>query len=353
MSQITQKFITNNAINGTKFRLDNTEMLRARNAANSADINFFRLTSGDKMEFQVLPEALSTLPIPTSAKQFATIEYITNYVQGKVDAKDAVNVLADTNFALTGSTTLTIDSLTVLNGWRVALTGQTTASQNGIYDATIAGANWTLVRSADFDQLNDASGNEVTQGAYFMVIQGTVYSGYEVILTTANPIVIGTTNLTFAKYPTAAAITGGDMIVKSGNDLAVDLLTNGGLVSSNPGNPAGQLQIKILSTTESLQTVKVDASGNVVAKKFKKSLVTLASGDITNQYVDLSDVAADSSVRFQPLGAGEQAESVDFSVNYTGGTSSKTRITFSGGLATAGVSALASGDQLAIYYGAY
>lgn len=354
MSQIKTKFIEDNAVTGAKTRLANNETLRARNAAGTSDINILKVTGSDVVELQQLPQALSSLGIPTLDKQFATIEYIKNYVQGKTDAKDAVNVLADTNIALTGSTTLVIDGITVLNNSRVALTNQTTPSQNGVYDAAIAGANWTLTRSSDFDQVQDAAATEVTTGAYFVVVGGTVYANYEVILTTTGTIVIGTTALTFAKVPTTASLTGGDMIVKSGNDFAVDLATNGGLESSNPGNQAGQLRVKTATgTVEKDRTVQMDGSGNVSAKKSKKTVFTLASQDITNQYVDLADVAGDSSVTLAVAGGGAQLEATDYTVNYTGGTSSKTRITFAGGLATGGVSALAAGDVIVANYTAF
>lgn len=354
MSQIKTKFIEDNAVTGAKARLANNESLRARNAANSADVSLFKLTTGDAFELQFLPQAATGLSIPTSDKQFATIEYIKNWVQSKQDPKNAVNVLANSNIALTGSTTLTIDGFTVLNGWRVLLTAQTTGSQNGIYDAAISGANWTLTRSSDFDQVADASGTEVTSGAYTVVIAGTVYANYEAILNTADPITIGTTSLSFALVPTTAALTAGDMLIRAGSDFAVDLATNGGLESTNPGNAAGQLRVKTATgTAEKDRTAQIDGSGNVTAKKSKISTVTLASQDITNQYVDLADVAGDSSVRLMVVGGGAQIEGDDFTVNYTGGTSSKTRVTFAGGLATAGVSALAAGDKIQVAYTAF
>lgn len=354
MTQLTSKFIANDAANSAKMRLDNNAGLRARNNANSADITLFKLTTGDVFEAQVQPFAASGLAIPTADKAYATIEYIKNYVQGKQDAKDAVNVLADVNVPLTGSTTLVVDGITVLNLMRVALTNQTTGSQNGIYDAAIAGANWTLTRSTDFDQLTDAGGTEVTPGAYFVVIQGTVYANYEVIVNNTAAITVGTTTITFAKIPTPAALTGGDMIVKTANDFAVDLAANGGLESTNPGNAAGQLRVKTnTGATEKDRTAQLDGSGNVTAKKSKKATFTLAAQDITNQYVDLADVAADSSVLFTVAGAPQQHETTDYTVNYTGGASSKTRITFAGGLATAGASALAAGDIVNVAYTAF
>lgn len=50
MSQLKRKFIEDNAVNGAKIRLDNNEMLRGRNAANSADVDILRITTADQLE---------------------------------------------------------------------------------------------------------------------------------------------------------------------------------------------------------------------------------------------------------------------------------------------------------------
>lgn len=371
MTQFVTKFIADNAITDTKIALTNNGNLRARNAANTAYVNLLKLTAADLLEFQTAPYVLSSLPIPTGDKQLATIEYIKNYVLGKTDAKDAAQYLADTNVSgtftagtsttgatLVSSSALTVDGTTfgasdVTTPFkRIALTGQTTGFQNGVFDLTAAGASsFTLTRSSDFSTVNNASGTQVTSGAYFRIVSGTVYAGYEVLLTTPDPITIDTTVLTFARYPTTASLTGGDMITRTGNDFTIDLATNGGLESTNAGNAAGQLRVKTATgALEKDRTIQLDGSGNVTAKKSKLYTSTLSSTDITNQYVDLPDVAGDLSIIFTVVGGGIQTPTADYSVNYTGGASSKTRITFAGGLATGGVSALAAGDIVYVYY---
>lgn len=350
MTQYTTKFIADNAITGAKLRFANNETARARNAAGSADIDLFKLTTSDVWEFQRHPQAAAALAIPSAPKEYATIEYITNYIAGKSDPKDAVNLLADTNVTLTGTTPLTIDSTTAANGFRVALTGQSTGSQNGVYDVSISGGNYTLTRSSDFDQIADASGKEVTSGAYFKVISGTVYSGWEAILTTADPITIDTTALTFALSPTVQALTAGDMLKKVGNDFSIDLATLSGLESTSAGSQSGQLRVKVdTAALEKDQSTRRDpVTGAVMAKKPFKATFTLTATDVTNQYVDLAVVASQDSVNFWVAGGGVQNETDDYTINYTGGTSSKTRVTFAGGLANGGVSALVSGDKLTI-----
>lgn len=350
MSQIVKKFIGDNQVDGVKFRGIVGQYLRWRNNANTGDVNVLRVRSDDVAEFGVLPEADPSLPVPSSSKQFATIEYIENVIQGKQDAKDAVNVLADADLALTGSTPLVIDGITVTNGMRIGLVGQTTASANGIYVAAVTGPTYTLTRATDAD--SDA---EVTTGLFFKVVSGTVYAGYECILTTADPITVGTTALTFAKYPSTISITAGDMLGKSGNDLFVDLAPNGGLRSTNAGNPSGQLAVKVdTALLEKDQSTRVDSTTGAVVAKFPfREVFTLTSTDITNGYLDLQRVASTNSVDLKPAGAGSQVESIDFTINYTGGASSKTRVTFAGGLAIGGVSALVSGEVVVIDYEAF
>jgi len=58
---------------------------------------------------------------------------------------------------------------------------------------------------------------------------------------------------------------------------------------------------------------------------------TLSGTDITNGYIDLTQVALTDSITFIYYGSGlVSREGTDYTVSYTGGVSSKTRITFSG-----------------------
>lgn len=348
MTQITKKFIGNDQVDDTKIKLNNNAGLRARNAANSADVVLLKLSATDKPQFDVLPEVNAALAVPNALKQLATVEYVQNMVAAKGDAKDSVDYLADVNVPLTG-TSLTVDGSAVPDNARVGLTANTTASQNGIYLKT-GGANYILTRTSDAN-----TSAQVTSGMFFMVAQGTVYQGYEVLLTTPDPIVLDTTSLTYVKYPSTLTQTAGDMLAKTGNNWTVDIQALGGLESSNPGNAAGQLRTKIdQAALEKDKTTRLDpTTGAVSAKKPKKASFTLIAADVTNQFIDLVDVAGDSSVQLAVVNAPSQFEATDFTVNYTGGASSKTRITFAGGLATAGVSALAAGDVVVVSYTAF
>ena len=352
MSQLQKKFIADNAVDGSKIRLLNNETLRARNAAGTGDIDILKVATDNSLEFQTQPRAAAALPIPSSSKDYATIEYIQNVIQGKNDAKDSVHALADTDQALTGSAPLTIDGVnlgaaTATPAKRVALTNQASPEDNGIYIYTVTAGNYTLARASDFDESAD-----VTNGAYFKVTAGSVYGGWEAILTTADPITLGTTPLTFAKYPSVDALTAGDMLKRVANDFTIDLASVAGLESTDSGNATGQLRVRTdQAALEKDKSTKLDTGTNaVVAKRARRENFTLTAGNITAQYLDLQNVATQGSVRFGVAGAGEQIEGVDFTVNYTGGAGSKTRVTFAGGLATGGVSELVANDVIQIDY---
>lgn len=84
-------------------------------------------------------------------------------------------------------------------------------------------------------------------------------------------------------------------------------------------------------------------------KTWGKEPITLDSTDITNQYVDLAQVAIASSIDFVVNGL-VQAEGTDYTVSLTGGAGGKTRLTFAGDLATAGAAALVDTDIVHIKY---
>lgn len=84
----------------------------------------------------------------------------------------------------------------------------------------------------------------------------------------------------------------------------------------------------------------------------EKETFTLSAGDITNQYIDLAQVAKVDSIHFIIKGGAPTLEgaSHDYSVSYTGGVAGKTRISFLNDIATGGPSALIAGDIIQIVY---
>ena len=142
-------------------------------------------------------------------------------VAAGLDPKDAVNVATTTtdgNIDLTGGTFGgSIDGITVVDGWRVLIKEQTDASENGIYD--YSGGSNTFIRSEDFD---GTPTNEVTSGAFTTVVTGNTLAATSWVVTTPDPITVGTTDINFTLLSAPLQYTGGVGIIVSGTTIIFD-----------------------------------------------------------------------------------------------------------------------------------
>ena len=105
-------------------------------------------------------------------------------VSSTLGCKASCLAVTTTNNALSGLQT--INGYTTLVGDRVLVTGQTDQTTNGVYQAQTG--NW--IRDLDFDDNLD-----VAQGVIVPVYNSGGTTLY--LLTTANPITIGASNLTW------------------------------------------------------------------------------------------------------------------------------------------------------------
>ena len=111
------------------------------------------------------------------------------------DFKNSCRVATASNVTLLGGAPATVDGVNLQYGDRVLVTGQDTASENGIYTvATLGtGVDGTWTRS------NDAkSSADVTSGAQVPITEGTLNAGKTWKLVTPDPIDLGTTPLTWS-----------------------------------------------------------------------------------------------------------------------------------------------------------
>lgn len=147
---------------------------------------------------------------PTADSDAATKLYVDNKVRG-LDWKESVRVATTANITLSG--TQTIDGVALSVGNRVLVKNQSTASQNGIYD--VAAGAWS--RSSDAD--SDA---EVTGGLSVFVSEGTTLDNTVWSLTTNDPIIVGTTGLTFTQTGGGTSTyIAGDGLTLTGNTFDV------------------------------------------------------------------------------------------------------------------------------------
>ena len=207
----------------------------------------------------------TNLADPTTPQAAATKAYVDARDAG-LKPKEATRVSTQGNVDL--ATALEdgdiIDGVTLATGDRVLVRAQTASEDNGIYVVQASGA---AVRATDFDSLTPV--DEINR-AWVPVQEGTdagkVFVQYGVVAT------LDTDPIDFTFYDPITALIGGDMITKTGSTFSVDLLTNGGLKSSNPGNAGGQLQVSLEASNPTLEVngsnelkAKLDAAGAIVS----------------------------------------------------------------------------------------
>jgi len=183
------------------------------------------------------------LSTPTSSTDAANKAYVDSVSQG-LDVKQSVRVSTTTNVDL--STALeagdVIDGVTLVAGNRVLVKHQTTGADNGLYVVQSSGA---AVRA---DDANISS--EVTAGLFTFVEEGTLYGNTGWVLTTDNPITLGTTPLTFTQFSGTGTFTAGSGLTLNGTEFSVDVTpssTNASLI-----NTGGAVEVK-LNTSDGLE----------------------------------------------------------------------------------------------------
>ena len=159
---------------------------------------------------------ITNLTDPTGDQDAATKSYV-DAIKSGLDVKDSCRVATTTAGTLSTSFAngQTVDGVTLVTGDRILIKDQATGSENGIYTVNSSGAP---TRATDFD-----SNAEVTSGAFTFVEEGTVNGDGGFVLTTNDPITVGTTSLTFVQFSGAGQITAGTGLSKSGNTLNVNI----------------------------------------------------------------------------------------------------------------------------------
>ena len=170
--------------------------------------------------------------VKIGANEVATRSYVDASIQG-LDVKQSVKVATVANRTLSElEAGQAVDGYTLVEGDRILIKEQSTASENGIYTVNSSGAP---TRAADAN-----TSSEVTAGLFVFVEQGSTLADTGWVLSTDGTITLGTTGLSFVQFSSAGQVTAGDGITRTGNVLSAKLKSNGGLVIES-GNIAVDL----------------------------------------------------------------------------------------------------------------
>jgi hypothetical protein len=268
------------------------------------------MNSAANLTFSGGGEVLGLPATPSAAGAAASKAYVDAVALG-LSPKKAVRVatLVAGTLASSFEDGDVVDGVTLATGDRILIKDQAAPAQNGIYVVQASGAP---VRATDFDSVSPI---DEINGAWVPVQAGSqvgkVFVQYGVVAT------IGTDPISFDFYNPIASLIGGDMVSVTGSTISLDLASAGGLESSNAGDPAGQLQIKLDGATlaKSASGLKVSAGGisstelatdAVIAVKIAADAVTTAK--ILNANVTADKLAADSVTTAKILNANVTAD---------------------------------------------
>jgi hypothetical protein len=217
--------------------------------------------------------ALTLSGAPSSDLHAATKAYVDNVTAG-LNFHQPVRVATTGNITLSG--TQTIDGVAVIAGDRVLVKDQTTQTQNGIY--VVASGSWT--RATDADNTPDG---ELKGGDFTLVLEGTVNSGYGYVCSNTSAVTIGTTNITYAAFNAAKAVTAGSGLTESTPgtlDIATGgvtsaMIADGTIVNADINASAAIDQSKISGLSSSLAL-----KANLAAPSFTGGVTVDSSGII-------------------------------------------------------------------------
>lgn len=156
-------------------------------------------------------QLITNLATPVSSTDAATKAYADAIASGLL-VKTSCRVASTADMAATyegvGKTltansngAISVDGVALSANDRVLVKNQTTGQENGIYIVTIvgdAGNPFVLTRATDFD-----TSAEVLSGSYTFTTSGTANAATGFILTTADPITLDTTSLSFTQFSAA------------------------------------------------------------------------------------------------------------------------------------------------------
>jgi hypothetical protein len=266
--------------------------LHLKTVATGADVN---ITSEDG-DIVLNPDGAAYYGSVSAENEIATHGYVDNAISG-LTWKQSVNLLSSTNVDISGSLVgAVIDGHAAFdtsdNGYRILLTGQSTASENGIYELLADGAALNASRPAD------ANSYDELVGAAVYVMEGTTYGSTSWVQ--GNHYLSSFTGQSWTQFSGQGSVTAGSGITVDGLEVSVDRSTvdtwydaagAAGDVASDLSTHESDTSThgvgEIVGTSESqtLTNKTIDASSN--------TLSNIANSSLTNSSITVNGYSTD------------------------------------------------------------
>lgn len=221
---------------------------------------------------------------PSSPTDAVTKQYADRLVQGVSDLKDPVRGTTTANLAVATALVngLSHDGVSYVTGDRILLKNQTAPAENGVYVIAAAGA---ASRAADAN-----ASDEVTRGMAVTVLEGTTKgtggtqtNPVTYVLITPDPIVLGTTGLSFSPV-------GGTSAAYTADGQGIELV-------------GSQFQLELDGTTLSKSASGVRVGPGAAGAGLTEATGVLAVGAGTGVSVAADSVSLDTAVAVRKYAA--------------------------------------------------
>lgn len=310
MSQIKKKFIQNDSIDNNKILLLNNGAMKAMNAAGSASVSLFKLNASDKLEFVALPQVKADPSAGDDVARKSWVDTEVAAVQSDVDAVEGRMDTAEADIQALEDKLGVANGIATLDGNGLVLASQLPSYVDDVLEfADLAsfpatGETGKIYVAKDTNKTYRWSGS-----AYIYITSGAV--------------------------DTVNGYTG--VVVLQSSDITLPSMIRN---ASTVHGALDALDLDLQLAESAIQSLQAGVWA------FYKEKFTLTSTNISNGYIDLAhEVEAASIHAFVDRLA--IFEDDDYTISVVGG---KTRMTFSGSLASGGDEELEAGDVIQVKY---